>query len=169
MARCNARRLSDHEWLDVLNTVDLLALNFPPWGGVITYGSMPVLVVLGPARDNITNWIMGRPTNREVFLTEISGCAELLAVLENYGTYDPDSDSMIAHLPAETWEQTKDVLAAAYVNAPAEIRRRLQEAAEEAGRAAGAALGPVIESLAPVLVGALVLLGLIYLPRPARN
>lgn len=41
------RPLSDPEWIQFQKDVDVLALNLPPWGGIVEWAGMDVLAFIG--------------------------------------------------------------------------------------------------------------------------
>src|SRR6266478_522678 len=94
-----ARRLSNLEWGTFLHEVDVRSIGFPPWGGVVEWGGMQVLVYIGPAG--------------EVFLTDVSGSQFASNFVK---TWDPNSQVWWYHLPRETMativQQSEAVLVA---------------------------------------------------------
>lgn len=150
---CRFRRLSDPEWAAFQGDVNVSALGLPPWGGLVRWGAMDVLVFVG--------------VTGEVFATDITGCP-LVDTVRRYGTYNPSAGSWWAQLPAELWSTTENDVAYAYQTAPGYVRDTLIATMDAIGKAVAAALNPTLGSLAPLLVVALVVLGVMYLPKPKR-
>jgi hypothetical protein len=80
------RQLSDHEFVAFDNEIDVDALNLPPWGGVVKWEGLEVLVFEGPGG---------------LFLTDISDIRPLVEAIPNW-EYSPYADIFIWHLPEET-------------------------------------------------------------------
>lgn len=80
------RKLSDHEFVAFDNDVDVESLNLPPWGGVVQWEGMEVLVFVGPGG---------------LFLTDISDVRPLVEAVPSW-EYNPYADLFIWHLPRET-------------------------------------------------------------------
>ena len=144
-----ARRLSDMEWATFLAQVNVSALGFPPWGGVVEWEGMDVLVYVGPSG--------------EVFTTDISDDPQFLAQYQSsqYKTYDANSGVWWYNLPQQLLTTTiNDAIAAGQV-----IQSTVNAITSAAGQAAGGLIAPIVQPLTPVLIGVGVLLALIYLPR----
>ncbi len=80
------RALSDHEFVAFDNAVDVDALNLPPWGGVVQWEGMEILVFEGPGG---------------LFLTDITDARPLVEAIPTW-VYNPYADVFVWHLPAET-------------------------------------------------------------------
>ena len=91
------RRLTNGEWNTFLHEVNVANLDLPPWGGIVEWSGMDVLVFVGPTG--------------EVFLTDVTGEQELI---ERTGrTYDPLAQYWWYQLPEATtdilWQRAEDV------------------------------------------------------------
>jgi len=80
------RSLSDPEFVAFDNDVDVEALDLPPWGGVVQWEGMEVLVFVGPGG---------------LFLTDISDIRPLVEAVPTW-EYNPYADLFVWHLPEET-------------------------------------------------------------------
>ena len=143
-----ARRLSDMEWATFLSEVNVPALGLPPWGGVVQWSGMDVLVYIGPSG--------------EVFTTDISDNSQLLAQYQSsqYKTFDANSQVWWYYLPQQLIQTTiSDAIAAGQV-----IQSTINVITTTAGQAAGNVLKPIVAPLTPILIGVGLLLALIYLP-----
>jgi hypothetical protein len=144
-----ARRLSDMEWATFLSQVNVPALGLPPWGGVVEWQGMEVLVYIGPSG--------------EVFTTDISDNPQLLAEYQSsqYRIFDPNSQVWWYNLPQQLLTTTiNDAIAAGQV-----VQSTITLITTTAGQAAGNIIKPIVEPLTPVLIGVGLLLALMYLPR----
>jgi len=134
-----SRRLSNIEFGTFLHDVDVRRLNLPPWGGIVEWYNQKILVYLRP---------------QEVFLTDVTDEPELLSnIVKQY-----DSS-------AGVW----------YYRIPEEFLRRSVEVAEQAGNLAS----QVVENIPEIgawsermgtlaIVGGLIVLAVLYVPRPSR-
>jgi hypothetical protein len=138
------RRLSDIEWATFLHDVNVPALNLPPWGGVVDWGGEKILVYIGPTG--------------EVFTTDISDRPDVLANIA--ASYDPTSQIWYYQLP----EAVLQTIVGEAETTGQIIKSSLTEIAQIAGQVAASATAPLLQNLNPILIGALVLLGLMYLP-----
>lgn len=136
------RQLSMGEFIAFAHDVDVSRLDLPPWGGVIEWSGLMVLVYVAPG---------GR-----VFTTEVSDSP---AIIRNTPrVYDPWSTAWYYHLPEETLHRATEV--------PGEVLEVTGEYAEKIaaaiGAAAAGALKPVVPTLTPLLIVAGVL-GVLFL------
>jgi hypothetical protein len=139
------RRLSDIEWATFLHDVNVPALNLPPWGGVVDWGGEKILVYIGPTG--------------EVFTTDISDRPDLLQNIA--ASYDPTSQIWYYQLPQAVMQTVVEEAQATGQF----VKSTITEIANIIGQAAGDVTKPIIDNLTPILIGAAVLLGLMYLPR----
>lgn len=138
------RMLSNIEWATFQQDVDIPSLDLPPWGGIVTWGGMDVLVFV--------------KATGEVGLTDVS---DLSAQWKQQfpATYEPAYDVFVYSLP-------ENVVASA-AQAAAAAGAILQATATQIGKTAGAALAPVASSLSvPLIVIGLV--ALLVILREAR-
>ncbi len=113
-----ARRLSDPEYVAFLNDIDVEALNLPPWGGVVQWEGLEVLVFCpGPAVESSWLWPTSRGECTEYQLTDIT---DVRPLVESYPSwqYNPMQNTAVWHLPEET---------------AATIEQRLQQVSNAAG------------------------------------
>jgi hypothetical protein len=139
-----ARRLSNMEWATFLSEVNVPALNLPPWGGVIEWRGMQVLVYIGPTG--------------EVFTTDVSDMPEITANTSR--VYDAHQEVWVYRVPQE-------MLATAIADAKwlAEVTMAtVEEAGQVIGTTAGKITGPLLENLTLPLV-VVGVIGLIYLAK----
>lgn len=160
------RRLSDPEWLQFQNDVNVEGLNLPPWGGVVEWGNQLILVFVCPPDGPLCNYfgINCRPRGGmcqpgEVMLTDVSDHRELLTNVPRY--YDVNSGNWVYHFPEELMkrflEVSQDTLAT--------TGKIIQEIARQAGEAAGGLTKPLVENLTPVLIAIGVVFLLFQFPR----
>lgn len=139
-----ARRLSNAEWATFLHEVDIKKMALPPWGGIVEWNGLQVLVYIGPTG--------------EAFLTDVTG-SQFAANFQR--TWDANSQVFWYHLPRETMaviaEQSKTALTG--------TSAILGYTGATIGGAIGALTGPLLKNLWLPIVIALVILGFIYLPR----
>lgn len=112
------RRLTNVEWSLFLDEVDVAGLRLPPWGGVVEWEGMQVLVYVPPG-------------SQEVFLSDITGHEEIIT--NQPKTYDERSELWWTHLPEELMDVTAEraIEAGAMVAAaPAAIARAAKDVAE---------------------------------------
>lgn len=149
------RRLSDVEWSTFLNQVDINSLNLPPWGAVVQWQGMYILVYICPSSGVLCQ-------KNEAMLTDVSDIASRFTSYPR--TYDTFWEVFIYNVPqqaiVETYQVAKDTAIA--------TGTLVTNVATVAGEAVGAATKPLLEGLAPILVPALVLFGLVYLPQVKR-
>lgn len=145
-----ARRLTDYEWSQFMIDTQPLSMGLPPWGGVVDWSGMKVLVYIGPSG--------------EVFTTDVTDDTQInWSSIPRY--YDAASGSWWYHFPEELLKTISSDAAAvgqATVKAATEI-------ASTVGETAGAVIKPTIDTLAPILIAALVVLGFVYIPKPQRS
>jgi hypothetical protein len=144
-----ARRLSDVEWASFLSQVNVPQLGLPPWGGVVEWEGMAILVYIGPTG--------------EVFTTDITDNSQLLSQYQSaqYKTYDPDSAVWWYYLPQQIMQTTvNDAIAAGQA-----LQSTINYVTTVAGQAAGNVIKPIVEPLTPILIGVGLVLALMYLPR----
>ena len=73
------RRLSNPEWLQFQNDVNVEALNLAPWGGVVQWGQQFILVFICQRNGELCR-------AGEVMLSDVSDMPELIRNVPN--TYD---------------------------------------------------------------------------------
>lgn len=147
------RRLSDPEWSAFLNQFNVFELGFPPWGGIVEWGEMEVLVFIGPERfiEEIGE------TVREVGLTDVTDMSDVWMAQANK-QYSSPWQVFFYTLPESlmgsiyTAAKTAGQITAATLNA--------------AGEVVGAVTGPILGQLAIPLAIAAVILFYVYVPKP---
>ncbi len=145
------RRLSDPEYVQFLNSVDLNALNLAPWGGVVQWGEQYILVYVCPSSGSLCQ-------KGEAMLTDVSDREDLIR--NTPSTYDTQQNVWYYHLSEEGIAQLAAVTGAA-VRGTGMI---IQTVAEQAGQAAGALTQPILGNLTPVLIVLGLFLAMMYLP-----
>jgi len=137
------RRLSNPEWVQFQNDVDLNALDLPPWGAVIQWGNQYVLVFICQADGSLCQ-------RGEAMLTDVTDKADWIRNIP--GTYDTDQQVWVYHIPQELMGRFYEVAKTTLET----TRQIIQTVAETAGQAAGGITAPLLENLAPILVVAVV-------------
>jgi hypothetical protein len=139
-----ARRLSNIEWATFLQEVNVPALGLPPWGGVIEWRGMDILVYIGPTG--------------EVFTTDVS---DMPAITSNTTrVYDARQEVWAYHLPEQLLQTTiADAAAVAKVTTST-----VEELGRVIGETAGGLTAPLLENLTLPLV-VVGVIGLIYLAK----
>ena len=89
----HGRKLSDIEWTTFLGEVNVSELGLPPWGGVIDWRGMLILVYVAPSG--------------EVFTTDVSQVPALTAGIPRY--YDERQQTWWYHLPEQLTQRTFEV------------------------------------------------------------
>lgn len=133
------RRLSNPEYVQFLNTVDLNALDLPPWGAVIQWMDQYILVYICQASGGLCQ-------RGEAMLTDVSDRADLIRNIP--GTYDTSQSVWVYQLPQEGMTRLLEV-ASSSLQATGTI---IQKVAEATGAAAGALTKPLLENLALPLI-----------------
>ena len=145
-----ARALSGPEWSQFMQDVNISALNLPPWGGVVQWNGLDVLVFISPAdgsvwttdiTDDFQSWIAANENQQAVF--------------------DPNQQVWYYQLPQQTVQQFLTVAKAIGALTQATV----QAVAQAAGQAAGAILSPTVQTLSPILIAGIALAALAFLPR----
>lgn len=145
-----ARALSSPEWAQFMQDVNIASLNLPPWGGVVQWNGLDVLVFVSPAdgsvwtsdiTDDFQSWIAANENQQAV--------------------YDPDQQVWYYQLPQQATQQFLTVAKAA----GQAVQSTVQAVAEAAGKAAAGILEPTIGALSPVLIAGLALGVLLLMPR----
>jgi len=140
------RRLSDPEWVAFQNTINIEALKLPPWGAVVQWGSMFVLVYVCPGSGSMCQ-------QGEVMLSDISDRADLVRNIS--GTYDAAQRVWIYYVPQETIARLYEV-AQGTLETTGHV---LTSVSQTVGQAAGELTGPLLGNLAlPLIVVAIVFL-----------
>lgn len=80
------RQLSDHEFVAFDNQINVDALDLPPWGGVVQWEGMEVLVFEAPGG---------------LYLTDISDIRASIEIAPPW-EYNPLEEIFVWHLPKET-------------------------------------------------------------------
>jgi hypothetical protein len=130
------------------------------WGGGVSYGTwgggMPILVYIGPLPIQNSDG----STSPDIYLTDVSNAPQLAAIAgPGYGTTPPQT--MLDTLPQAMIDTIKDdaATAGALVN-------QAGQAISAAAAAAAAGLKSSVNSvLTPLLIGAVIVFGLLYLPK----
>lgn len=138
-----ARRLSNMEWATFLHEVDIAALKLPPWGGIVEWNSMLVLVYIGPSG--------------EVFLTDLTGNQQFVANFQR--NWDATSSVFWYHIPRETMAAIVEGSKGALVATQAIVKT----VGDAAGSLTSPLLVPLLKELRVPIVIALVILAFIYL------
>jgi len=139
-----ARRLSNMEWAAFLQDVNVLTLGLPPWGGIIEWRGMNVLVYIGPSG--------------EVFTTDVTDMPDIIA--NTARVYDTRQSVWYYHLPEEIlYTAIADAQRAAQVTAST-----VEELGRVVGETAGGLTRPLLENLTVPLI-AVGIIGLIYLAK----
>jgi hypothetical protein len=146
------RRLSNPEWVEFQNEVNIPALDLPPWGAVVGWGSQYILVFICQGSGSLCQ-------KGEVMLSDISDREDLIKNVPH--TYDANQSVWIYHVAPELmghlYDDAKSVLQA--------TGQIIQTVAQQAGQAAGALTEPLLSQLTvPLLFAGVVLLWL-YGPR----
>ena len=145
-----ARALSNPEWAQFMQDVNVSALNLPPWGGVVQWNGMDVLVFVSPAdgsvwtsdiTDDFQSWIAANENQQAI--------------------YDPSQSVWYYQLP----QQTMQALASAAKTAGQVLQTTLSTVAQTVGQTAADILTPTTQALSPILIGAIVVLVLMFMPR----
>jgi len=140
------RRLSDQEWIGFQNSVDIDALNLPPWGAVVQWGQQLILVYVCPGSGTLCQ-------QGEVMLSDVTDRQELFRNVPK--TYDSLQEVWLYHVTAETIARTAEV-AKATLETTGKV---LKEAAKIIGETAGGLAKPLLEDLyLPLIVIALIYL-----------
>jgi len=139
-----SRRLSDAEWSTFLSQVDVRTLGLPPWGGVVDWSGMMILVYIQPASG-------------EVFTTDLTNDTKALQVIgAQPPTYDQDQSVWYYHLPEE--------LLKTIATDAQKAGELIVYTADLVGRTAGALASPIVSSLAlPLVVAGII--GLVILKK----
>ncbi len=146
------RRLSNPEWLAFQNSVDLNALQLPPWGAVVLWGSQYILVYICPESGSLC-------MQGEAMLSDITDRADLIKNLPS--TFDASQSVWIYHIVPETMTRIVEV-SKTTLETTGQI---VQTVAQTAGEVAGELTGPLLENLAlPLVVVAIVFL-MLYGPK----
>lgn len=141
-----ARQLSDAEHAQFMSDVNVAALNLPPWGGVVAWNGLDVLVfvALGDGRvwttditDDFQSWIAANENQQ--------------------ATYDPNSQVWYYQIPQQT--------AATIVGYAQKAGDLAAQGLNIIGQAAAAAAKPTIDELSPYLIAGVVILGLFLFGR----
>jgi hypothetical protein len=137
------RRLSNVEWVTFLQEVNVPALGLPPWGGVVEWRGMDILVYIGPSG--------------EVFTTDVTGDQ----ITQNVArVYDARAETWYYHLPEEVIQQAADVA----IRTGQVTQSSIEEVARVVGSAAGTLTQPILSNLSLPLV-VLGIVGMIYLAK----
>lgn len=140
------RRLSNPEYVQFLNSVDLNALDLPPWGAVVQWGEQFVLIYICQASGGLCQ-------RGEAMLTDVTDRADLVRNIP--GTFDTAQNVWVYHIPQETMAQLLQV-AQSTLQATGTV---IQKVAETVGGAAGALTQPLLENLALPLI----VIGIVFL------
>lgn len=92
------RPLSDPEWLAFTNELpDVSILNLPPWGGVVQWEGMDVLIYECQARGTLCS------EAGDVLLTDISDIRAQIEIAPEW-EYNTAADLWVWHVPQETMQ-----------------------------------------------------------------
>jgi len=149
------RRLSDMEWSTFLNQVDVNSLNLPPWGGVVQWQDMYILVFICPSSGTLCS-------KGEAMLTDVSDISSRFTSYprQYYSFWEVFVYNLPQQALAETYQIAKDTAIA--------TGTIVTNVAKTAGEAAGAAVSPILQPLSPIIITALVLFGILYLPKVTK-
>lgn len=146
------RRLSNPEWVQFQEDINLNTLGLPPWGAVVQWGSQYILVFICQGTGFLCQ-------QGEAMLTDVSDRADLLHNVPN--TYDYTQGVWIYHVPQEGIARFYEV-AKSTLQATGKV---IDTIAEEAGKAAGAATGPLLGNLTIPLIALAVIAVIAYTPK----
>ena len=144
-----ARALSDPEWAQFMQDVNVPALHLPPWGGVVEWNGLDVLVFVGAdgnvwtsdITDDFQSWIAANENQQAI--------------------YDPNQQLWYYQLPQQIIAQIQQVAQTSGTL----TAQAVSTVAKAAGQTAADILAPTAQALSPILVVALVVLGLFLIPR----
>jgi len=147
---CTPRRLSDIEYVTFLSTVNVDAAGLPPWGGVIEWQGLMVLVYTSGTGER--------------FLTDLSVCPDLVSVV----TKQPREWN--SWLGAFVYAIPKEGIGA-LIDAAQKGKALVLETAKTIGETAGNIVAPIVTplSLPLVAIGAVAVIALILFYGPKRG
>ncbi len=88
------RPLSNPEYVAFTNAVDIALLNLPPWGGIVKWNNLAVLVYEAPGG---------------LFLTDVTSIMDQIEVAPPW-TYHPEVDLPVWHYPAEVAKRIQELI-----------------------------------------------------------
>jgi hypothetical protein len=105
------RRLSDHEYVAFLNDVNVDRLNLPPWGGVIQWEGMEVLVFCAGRAPVEGGWFSSTDPGpcTDIRLTDITDIRPMVEAIPSW-KYNPHDNTAVWHLPEETKNRIEELL-----------------------------------------------------------
>jgi hypothetical protein len=158
-----ARMLGNLEFVQFMqdNGDTVRSMSYPQTK-LIEWNGIEVLVFIGPNPIDIGDGNL----YQDVYLADVSDAPQLAAM--GSGAYQQPTQSMLDALPQAITDTIASDAATAgqLVNSAGQSAKNvLLQAASTVGQTAGNLLAPVASSLSPILVGAIVVLALVMLPK----
>ena len=144
-----SRSLSAPEWSQFMQDVNVPSLHLPPWGGVVEWNGLDVLVFVGAdgnvwtsdVTDDFQSWIAANENQQAI--------------------YDPNQQLWYYQLPQQVLAQIQQVAQTSGTL----TAQAVSTVAKAVGQTAADILAPTAQTLSPILIVALVVLGLFLIPR----
>lgn len=149
--------LSSADYDSFIQAVNPDVLGLPDWGGIAQWNGRYVLMFKMPSGD----WALSDVTGGIPYGSTTISIADYV---KNVPSYQPNaSDVFIYSLPANFMAVALEDAAAASALATKTVNWTAEQVAD--------AIAPIANavSLGPIAIGALVILALIYLPKPRRS
>lgn len=133
------RPLSDIQWATFLSEVNVPALGLPPWGGIVEWGNMDVLIYINASSG-------------EVFTTDATG-VNIPAISNTPKTYDQNQGIWYYQLP----QAIIQTIAGEASQAAALVKQATTTVADIVGSTAAAVTAPLVGQLSPITIIAAVI------------
>lgn len=128
------RRLSNIEWATFLKDIDGALIGLPPWGGIVHWNGIDVLVFIG--------------ANGEVNTTDVTDLGPAWESQVNQTSQPTEAEVFLYSLPENVVQvMAEDAKAAGQV-----LITTVQIVGQAIGAGLGAATKPLFENLGPVLI-----------------